>query len=286
MATVVVCDDDTVIRSTISALCASAGLDVVAETDSGADATEMVRHFGVDILVLDLSLTDGSGEDTLTSLAKAGAHAAVIVFTAYATDPARLLGLGAREVIDKPDFDRLNEALVGLAASVGRDHDGPDDRRLTNREVEEAAPKPWRSPAGVASHHDLAFSVIGLEAGDVAVAVTVVGLEKLLAEVGPLLVDDCRLAVAGVLSDVLREQDALHEAPEADGFIALLRGGDGRAAGAIWARLLAGVHEARLPGEVKGAAGRVDARGGQDAVERAIRAVRDAHVGSPSFVSA
>ncbi len=53
----VICDDDTGVRAAISALCADAGLEVVAETDSGGDATEMVRRFGVDVLVLDLSLS-------------------------------------------------------------------------------------------------------------------------------------------------------------------------------------------------------------------------------------
>lgn len=284
MATVVVCDDDIVVRATISALCAGAGLEVVAETESGADAAEMVRRFAVDILVLDLSLTDGSGEKTLASLAAASAHAAVIVFTAYATDPAKLLGLGAREVIEKPDFERLSEALASLAASVERGDDQPDDRRTTNRTLG-SNPSIWKSPAGLSSHHDLAFSLLSVEAGDVAVAVQVVGLEALLADVGPLLVADCRLAVAGVLADVLRVQDLLHEAPEVDGFIALMRGGDGRAPGAMWARLLAGVLEEGLPGELRGAAARVDGDGAKEAVARAISALQAAGAGSPSFVN-
>ena len=77
MATVVVCDDDAAVRGAVSAICDDIGLEVVAETDSGADAAELVHRFSVDLLILDLSLSDGSGERTLRSLAEAGSDAAV-----------------------------------------------------------------------------------------------------------------------------------------------------------------------------------------------------------------
>lgn len=283
MATVVVCDDDSVARAAVSAVCATAGLEVVAETDNRHDAAEMVRRFGVDVLVLDLSLSDGSGEETLIALEAEGSSASVIVFTAYASDPTRLLRLGAREVVEKPDFERLGVVLSGLGTSV--DHArNPDNRRVASREVR-TAPKLWRSPAGVSSHHDLTYSLEEMEPGDAALGITVVGLDALEADVGPLLVADCRLAVAAILRRKLRIQDLLHEAPEVGGFIALLRGGDARAAGAVWSRLTAAVREAGLPGEVKGAASRVDEIGAKDAVARAVGALQAAAVGSSPFLS-
>lgn len=284
MATVVICDDDTVVRAAISSLCADAGLEVVAETDSGPDAAEMVRRFGVGVLVLDLSLSDGSGEQTLATLEAEGAQVAVIVFTAYASDPARLLRLGAREVVEKPDFEMLGDLLASLGPSVDQREGQTDDRRLATREVK-TTPKMWRSPAGVSSHHDLTHSLLKLELGDAVLGVTVIGLDALEADVGPLLVADCRLAVAGILGDELRVQDLLHEAPEVDGFVALLRGGDARATGALWSRLTAAVRKAALPGEIKGAASRVDAIGAKDAVDRAVGALQAASVGSPPFLS-
>jgi len=283
MATVVVCDDDPVVRGAVSAVCASAGLEVVAETDSSNDAVEMVRRFGVDVLVLDLSLSDGSGEQTLTALEAEGSHTSVIVFTAYASDPGRLLALGAREVVEKPDFEQLGTVLGGLGTSV--DHaDTPENRRLASREVD-TAPKLWCSPAGVSSHQDLAYSLLQMEAGDAALGITVVGLDALEADVGPLLAADCRLAVAAILREQLRVQDLLHEAPEVGGFVALVRGGDARASSAVWSRLTEAVREAGLPGEVKGAASRVDSTGAKDAVARAIGALRPAAIGSSPFLS-
>lgn len=283
MATVVVCDDDKVIRAAVSAACADAGLDVVAETNSGPDAAEMVRRFGVDIVVIDLALADGSGEETIARLRAEDTRATVIVFTSYAPDPGKLRRLGVREVVDKPDVRSLRGVLAAVGASLAPNA-VQADRRSASREVQQP-PKLWRSPAGVSSHQDLTHSLLRMEIGDAVLAITIVGLEALETDVGPLLTADCRLAVAGVLRDELRVQDLLHETPEVPGFVALIRGGDARAAGAVWSRLTAGVNRASLPGEIKGAASRVDTVGPKDAVARAIGALRGAALGSPSFVS-
>jgi CheY-like chemotaxis protein len=283
LATVVVCDDDKVVRAAVSAACAAAGLEVVAETDSGSDAAEMVRRFGVDVLVLDVALSDGSGEHTLATLESGGSSAAVIIFTSYAPDPAKLRRLGAREVVEKPDVGLLADVLTAVGSSVAV-NGSQAERRNASRSVEQA-PKLWRSPAGVCPHQDLAHSMLRMDTGDAVLAVTVVGLEALEKDVGPLLTADCRLAVAGVIRDELRVQDLLHEAPEIAGFVALIRGGDARAAGAVWSRLSAGVIEGSLPGEVKGAASRVDTIGPKDAIARAVGALHAAAVGTPAFVS-
>jgi CheY-like chemotaxis protein len=283
LATVVVCDDDKVVRAAVSAACADVGLEVVAETDSGTDATEMVRRFGVDVLVMDVALSDGSGENALVALEAEDSRAAIIIFSAYAPDPGKLRRLGARDVVQKPDVDLLRDVLAGVSSTVGVA--GTEaDRRAASREVEQS-PKLWRSPAGVSAHQDLTHSLLRMEPGDAVLAVTVVGLDALEGDVGPLLVADCRLAVAGVLRDELRVQDLLHEAPEGNGFIALLRGGDARSAGAVWSRLTIGVSNAGLPGEIKGAASRVDAIGPKDAIARAVGALHGAALGSPAFVS-
>jgi CheY-like chemotaxis protein len=283
MATAVVCDDDAVARSAITVSCEEAGLEVVAETDSGVDAAELIRRFGVDVLVLDLSLSDGSGERTLERLNEDGREVAVVVFTAYASDPWPLLRMGVHEVVAKPDFEQLQEVLNRLGASIDSML-ANDERRASSRQVK-PAPKMWRSPAGVNPHHELTQSVSELEMGDSALAVTTVGLETLEMDVGPLLAADCRLAVAAALRRELRVQDLLHEAPEVGGFIALLRGGDARAAGAVWSRLVATLSALSLPGEVRAAASRVDAAGPSDAVARAMGALRSVTVASPTFVS-
>ena len=283
MATAVVCDDDAVARSAITVSCEEAGLEVVAETDRGIDAAELIRRFDVDVLVLDLSLSDGSGERTLERLNDEGREVAVVVFTAYANDPWPLLRMGVREVIAKPEFELLQKVLRRIGASIDATLK-TDERRASSREVK-PAPKMWRSPAGVSPHHGLTHAILELEMGDSALAVTIVGLDALEQDVGPLLAADCRLAVAAALRGELRIQDLLHEAPEVDGFIALLRGGDVRAAGAVWSRLMAKLPTLSLPGEVRGAASRVDTAGAGDAVARVIGELRSATLASATFVS-
>jgi two-component system chemotaxis response regulator CheY len=284
MATVVVCDDDAVVRAAITAVCEELGLQVVAETDSGLDAAEMVRRFAVDLLVLDLSLPDGSGERALTTVQDGATDAAVIVFSAYANDPSRLVDLGAREVVEKPDFDRLTTALKNVGAALAgaeRDH---EDRRAPSREVTGDAAM-WRSPSGVSSHHDLTHSLQTMVAGDAVIAFTVAGLDVVEADAGPLLAADCRLAAARTVREQLRIQDLLHEAPEIDGFVALLRGGDARASSAVWSRVAPLMRGGAIPGELKGAASRVDAVGPKEAFARVMAALRGTTLGSPAFLS-
>lgn len=283
MATVVVCDGDAAVRAAVSAACADAGLDLVAETDACADAVELVRRFSVDILVLDLSLADGAGERTLRTLRDESSKVRSVIFTAYAPDPVSLRALGARDVVDNRDYTRLGHVLGYLRDTADRDT-GHTERRLTSHEVVNV-PSRWRSPAGVAAHRDMAAALETLESGDSVLAVTMVGLDTLADDVGPLLVADCRLAMAGALRDELRVQDLLHEEPTIDGFVALLRGGDERAVGAVWSRLLAEVRTQELPGEVRGAASRVDAMGSFDAVSRSVGTLRGIGLESPSFQS-
>lgn len=283
MSTAVVCDDDPALRASISALCREVGLEVVAETDSAGDAAMLVRRFDVSVLVIDTSLAAGSGESALQLIRDEGMHPEILVFTLYIDDVPRLRALGAREVIEKPDLVSLRAALERVSAATATVAPG-EDRRLASRMTEEAPPL-WRSPSGVSPAQDLTHSILALEPGDSILAMRVLGLEALEADVGPLLTADCRLAIANLLRRELRVQDLLHMANEGDTLVAMLRGGDARSADAVWGRLVTGIRNEGWPGEPHGAGARVDAQGGGDAVARAVGAVLGAAAGSSSFVS-
>ncbi|MGH9275745.1 MAG: response regulator [Acidimicrobiales bacterium] len=278
MVTVVVCDDDAFLRQNVSELCEEAGLTVVAETDRGTDALELVKRFDVDVLLLDLALPDGSGERALEALRDVESQPVVIVLTAYAEDPDRLVRLGAREVIEKPNFSRLEAVLAQLASTAARpprSMDGIDERRRTTRPVPEA-PEIWRSPSGICSSHDLVQTLRGTVEGDAILLILTRGLEQVERDVGPTLAADCRLRSAGLLRDTLRVQDVVHEVPEVDGFAAVLRGGDAGAAEAAWNRLVVLVAASRVPGELCGAHTRIDGNGGEAGMARLIEAVGSA----------
>jgi CheY-like chemotaxis protein len=275
MATVVVCDDDSVARSAVSSLCEEAGLQVVAETDRGGDAIELIRRFGVDVLVLDLSLPDGPGEGAIEALCVAPDPPAIVVFTAYARDAARLLGLGAAEVVEKPAFGDLRAALDRVRQSVDVEIDLTDaatERRFASRVVLPAPPL-WRSPSGVSTEGDLDLSLAHVIEGDAVLVVALQDVDGLDASVGAALATDCRLLPGRLLRTTLRAQDVVHDAPEVDGFVAILRGGDDRAAEAAWHRLQDLAQAIGVPGRLAGAHTQVDAMGGADAVARAVVAL-------------
>ncbi len=283
MVSVVICDDDRVTRGAVSALCEDLGLHVVAETDQWGAALELVRRFSVDILVLDLMLSDGSAEQTLEALREQDRAPDILMFSSYANDPGRLLRLGAREVIEKPDFAELGEALERLLSGtrIDVDHDERTNRRLMSREPEPLR-EVWRSPSGIASAADLPASLRALIDADSVLLVSLVGLEELEAAVGPALVGDCRLTLGRLLASTVRAQDMVHEVPDCDGYVALLRGGDERAAPSTWRRLVALAAAAKVPGRFVGVHRRVDPIGGADALARAIGALRSGDTMSSS----
>ena len=285
MPTAVVCDDDAILRSAVSELCEAAGLRVVAETDSGSDAVMLVDRFDVDVLILDLSLAEGSGERVLEHLREEELQPTVVVFTAYVADPHHLIALGVHEVIEKPDLERLEAVLTRLGTSLADEgHLHGSERRVATRDAEPVR-SGWRSPSGVAPTQELSQSLLTVQPGDAVLVTRLLGLDSLETDVGPLLVRDCHLAVARLLHAELRVQDLLHEARDLEGFVAILRGGDARAAESVWNRLLAAFRRDGLPGELHAANARVDERGGQAAVLRCEDALGAAVIGGPTLVS-
>jgi len=280
MATAVVCEDDAGLRRTLSAICEQVGLHVVAEVDSGADAAELTRRFGVDVLLLDLNLGEGiSGQTTLSSLQDISPYPTVVVFTAYASNPEELKRLGAYEVVEKPHLERLIAVLKPLADGSAPAREAPhapgDERRRPKRSPT-SLPALWRSPAGISSSDDLVHSLEATVPGDAILVVALRGLELIDAAIGPLLAADNRLAVARHLRETLRAQDVVHDVKDLDGFAVVLRGGEATAAAAVWTRLLALASATGMHGHLMGAHATITELGGNDALARAVAAVQAA----------
>lgn len=271
MNNVVICDDDRVTRGAITALCEDLGLHVVAETDQWGSALELIRRFDIDLVVLDLSLMDGSGEHVLEGLNGMTDAPSVVIFSAYAHDFRRLKQLGATDVVEKPDFERLASALELVAAARGADEAGEEliSRRISSRDAS-PLPELWRSPSGIASRKDLDDSLLHVIERDSVLVVALTGVEAMEAAIGPTLVADCLLAVGRALARTVRSQDVVHDAPQANGFVALLRGGNDQAAGAAWDRTVGLVEAAAVPGQLVGSLTVVGALGARDAVARTI----------------
>lgn len=269
MVSVVICDDDRVARGAISVVCEDLGLEVVAETDQWTASLELAKRFEVDLMVLDITLLDGSGEHVLQGLDGVTSAPRVVVFSAFAHDVGRLKRLGAAEVVEKPNFTRLGEVLAELMNSAPVEPPAPEQvsRRVGSRSSS-PLPTVWRSPSGIAPHHELAASLEQVVERDSVLAVALIGVDDWAESVGPRLVVDCHLAVGRMLALAVRAQDIVHEEVASGGFIALLRGGDGSAGPAVERRLRQFLADSSVPGGLVVAYTVVDGRGAVDAVAR------------------
>jgi CheY-like chemotaxis protein len=281
----VICDDDAVLRAVVADLAEGAGLAVVAETDQGGDVLNLVRRFGIDVLVLDLSLGIMSGNQVLAALRDEGLAPLVVVFSAYADDDPELRALGARWVVDKPDLAHLAEvlkeaaeaaeqaqALREAAGAAAEATDSPVERRFASRTTADVEPV-WRSPSGIEPASELPERLATCVAGDSVLAVKVLDPTTVRQRAGDVLAADCVLEIGRLLRLTVRVQDIVIDEPACHGFLALLRGGDHRAADAAWKRISLLLQERPTAARVQAATALVeDSDGPAAARTRAIAA--------------
>lgn len=130
VARAVLCEDDAVMRGVIRRMLEDLGVEVVDEASEASDAIDATRRTGADLVVVDLALEGGSGEDVLAALAGAPHTTEIIVFSAFVDSVDALRKAGAAAVVEKPDFVQLEEVLIELlSARTG------DRRRRPERPV-------------------------------------------------------------------------------------------------------------------------------------------------------
>lgn len=113
---VLICEDDPVARSVICDLVEDHGGRVLAATDSVLDATELLRRFSADLVIVDLMLHHGTGTELVGRIRREHPETRVIVFTAY--DALAPLDDPAVEVVVKPDFERLGRIISGVGGQA------------------------------------------------------------------------------------------------------------------------------------------------------------------------
>lgn len=115
---VVICDDDPVARQVLADLLSDEGWRVVGVASTAAEALVAVYELQPDILVLDLALAAGRGEDVLDQILQVSPRTRTVVFTAHAEDGHALLRSGAAVVIEKPHFDLLPVTLSAVMSAA------------------------------------------------------------------------------------------------------------------------------------------------------------------------
>ena len=111
-ATVLVCDDEELIRWSLSEHLSGEGYRVVTASD-GEEALERVAETSPDMILVDLKMPRMGGMEFLERLRKSGSDIPVVVITAHgAIDSAvEATRLGARDYLNKP-FDLREVALI------------------------------------------------------------------------------------------------------------------------------------------------------------------------------
>lgn len=121
---VVVVDDHSFTRSTVSASLRQNRFDVVAEVDNALDAVQAVVNYKPDAVVIDLNLGDGpSGIDLARGLRKNHPDLGIVLLTSY-TDPRLFaddlpeLPVGTQYLV-KQDLEDAEALADAVNASIG-----------------------------------------------------------------------------------------------------------------------------------------------------------------------
>lgn len=167
--TAIVVDDDAVTRSVVSGLVADHGVRVLAEADTSIGAIDLIERFRPDLVVLDMALAIGNGDDVLAFVRQCHLRCEVVVFTAYAA-PARGHEAAGIRVVEKPLFDDLERALDVAIHDVGQT-EVATERRRPSRHLQQ--PSLSRTETGLDDAADFYQSLAGAEAGDALVGIPV-----------------------------------------------------------------------------------------------------------------
>lgn len=124
MIRVFIVDDHAVVRQGLRRILEEAeGIEVVGEAGNGAEALSRIHSLGWDVMLLDISMPEMSGGDTLNQIMAHNKDAKVLILSMYEEDQyaVRLMKAGASGYLTK---DVAPEQLVGAIrnAYLGKKH--------------------------------------------------------------------------------------------------------------------------------------------------------------------
>lgn len=229
----VVCDDDAILRGVIGRMATSCGFDLTGEGDSADTTLELVESTDAEVVVLDLALRSGSGEDVIKNLRDNRPKTCVVVFSAYVDDPMRLIDAGANVVIEKPDFERLDEVLRRLRGGLLADR---DTRRPRPRVGPDLPPAPALSMSGLEPWMSFSDAADRVEVGDAVMAFDVLPPDGRVGHWDHVFLADYRLALARAVARTRRSQDRVSLSPSGLPVMLIVNGHD-EAPSAIFSRI-------------------------------------------------
>ncbi|MFZ6734135.1 response regulator [Undibacterium sp. Ji42W] len=140
MIRIAVCDDHQIVRAGFKQIFAGVSdFEVVAEATTGREALEIARKEACDVMLLDISMPDQSGIDTLRTIKQGQPELPILILSGYPAQQyaVNLLKMGANGYLNKEcDADELIKAIrtvstgrryvsadVGEILAQGFDHD-------------------------------------------------------------------------------------------------------------------------------------------------------------------
>lgn len=217
----VVCDDDAVLRTVVGQLLAESGYTVAGQADGAESALYEIEQTDATVLILDLSLAAGRGEDLLRVLGERHPEVKVVVFSAFVDDATRLLAEGATAVVEKPDFVRLEEIVRQLrttALSLA------ELRRPLPRPLPQLEPPRALTVSGLEPWTSFRSMLDELERGDALLVFDVAPSPSLAPVWDDVFRVDYRLALARAAVETRRSHDRVSISPEGLPTMALVAG--------------------------------------------------------------
>ena len=140
MIRIAVCDDHQIVRAGFRQIFSEVSdFEVVAEATTGREALEIARKEACDVMLLDISMPDQSGIDTLRTIKQGQPNLPILILSGYPAQQyaVNLLKMGANGYLNKEcDADELIKAIrtvstgrryvsadVGEILAQGFDHD-------------------------------------------------------------------------------------------------------------------------------------------------------------------
>jgi two-component system, NarL family, invasion response regulator UvrY len=144
MIRILIADDHAIVRAGLKQFIADqVDMEVAAEAASGAEAIAAVRAGDFDVVLLDISMPDKNGIDTLKTLRHVKPELPVLMLSAYAEDQyaVNLLRAGAAGYLNK---EAASTQLVGAIRTVvqGRKYVSPSLAQILADGVSGDAEKP------------------------------------------------------------------------------------------------------------------------------------------------
>lgn len=121
ITTVVIADDETLMRRVVKSALDEIDCDVVGEADDGSRALEVVNEHNPDLILLDIQMPEQNGIKTLKQILESRPDAYVVMMTSVDDDEtiAECILAGAKDYLRKtmplPD---IMERLLGHVAKI------------------------------------------------------------------------------------------------------------------------------------------------------------------------